>query len=260
MNGVNFYRTYQLDEIYEHVKEKSGDILAKYLDYPELYKFDDEKKSLTFKSERLIPTKYTNRPRVLLLFSNPHPHSVHQGMLLSPNTRGKENPFWETMRDAGWMNFKEEQKDPLQIANLCFNSEYQGPFDFVFYPYYSFPSNYPIEIKKIFGRDYFKKVIEPEARNEFMKTIQDTELEAVVAFNKDVFNLVSEKIVDKYINRLINGELVESRVRAVKNEITTFLTFPTGWRYHEEIKLIKSLHLKSIRKVIEDNLNSFINK
>jgi hypothetical protein len=49
----------------------------------------------------------------MLLFSNPHPHSVHQGMLLSPNTKGRENPFWETMRNAGWINFNKETKKPL---------------------------------------------------------------------------------------------------------------------------------------------------
>ncbi len=123
MNGVNFYRTYQLDEVFERAKEHSADILGKYLDYPGLYDFNDEMKTLTYKSERLIPNKYTGRPRVMLLFSNPHPLSVHQGMLLSPNTKGKENPFWETMRNAGWINFREETLNPLEIADLCFNVE-----------------------------------------------------------------------------------------------------------------------------------------
>jgi len=250
MRSVNFYRTYQLNDIYVRVKGQTQSILGKYLDYLDLYEFNEEKRALTFKSERLIPTYYTTRPRVLLLFSNPHPHSVHQGMLLSPNTRGKENPFWETMRNAGWINFKEEREDPLQIANLCFCAKYKGPFDFLFYPYYAFPSNYPNELKKLFGREYFNQVIEPEAREEFKKTIQDTEIKAVVAFNKDVFNLVSEKTVDKYINLLINGELVESRVKVVEEAIPTFLTFPTGWRYHKEIVQLRKKSLDLIKTAI----------
>jgi hypothetical protein len=250
MNSVNFYRTYQLDEIYEHVKEKSGDILAKNLIYPDLYQFNDEKMTLTFKSERLVPTKYTGRPRVMLLFSNPHPHSVHQGMLLSPNTRGKENPFWETMRNAGWIDFKEETEDPLEIANLCFNVAYEGPFDFVFYPYYTFPTNYPNEIRKIFGKEYFNKVIKPEAKEEFKNTVQETRVEAVLAFNKEVFNLVSETTVEKYINNLINGELVRSRLKVAENNIPTYLTFPTGWRYHKEIKQLRKKSLDLIKIAI----------
>jgi len=250
MSDVNFYRTYQLNKIYTQVKDKTESFLGKYLDYPDLYGFNDEMRTLTYKSERLTPTKYTNRPRVLLLFSNPHPHSVHQGMLLSPNTREKENPFWESMRIAELIGFIEEAEDPLEIANLCFNSEYQGPFDFIFYPYYTFPTNYPNEIKKIFGREYFNKIIEPEAREEFKKTIQDTEVEAVVAFNKDVFNLVSEKPVGKYIDNLINGELVRSRLKVVENNIPTFLTFPTGWRYHKEIEQLRKKSLDLIKSAI----------
>jgi len=167
MDSVNFYRTYLLLEGYPQVKKQLEKNLGKYLDYPDLYNFNNEEKALIFKSERLIPLNYSGRPKVMLLFSNPHPHSVHQGMLLSPNTRGRKNSFWETMRNAGWVKFKKETIDPLQMANLCFNTEYEGPFDFIFYPYYTFPTNYPNEIKMIFGRDFFNQVIEPEAEFEF---------------------------------------------------------------------------------------------
>ena len=252
MNSVNFYRTYQLDNIYEHVKEKTFEILGRYLDYPDLFQFNDVNKSLTFKSERLIPIKYTSRPCVMLLFSNPHPHSVHQGMLLSPNTRGRENPFWETMRKSGWINFREEKLSPLQIADHCFNVEYEGPFDFIFYPYYVFPTNYPNEIRKIFGKECFNRVIQPEAREQFEKVIQETKVEAVLAFNKCVFNLVSEKPVDKYIDRLIIGEVIESRIKNAEEKVPIFLTFPTGWRYHTEIKKLRKKSLDSIKFAILD--------
>jgi len=250
MNNVNFYRTYQLNEIYVQVEEQTENILGKYLDYPDLYQFNGDNKTLTFKSERLIPIKYTGRPHVMLLFSNPHPHSVHQGMLLSPNTRGNENPFWETMRNAGWIKFREEHQNPQQIADLCFNVEYEGPFDFVFYPYYDFPTNYPEEIKKIFGREFFNKLIEPEARDGFKRTIQETGVNAVVTFNKGIFNLVSEKSIEKYIDRLINGELIDSQLNVAEEEIPTFLTYPTGWRYHKEIRLLRKISLESIKSEI----------
>jgi len=252
MNSVNFYRTYQLDDIYELIRAHSATFLNKYLEYPDLFKFNDKEKNLTFKSERLIPAKYTNRQRVMLLFSNPHPHSVYQGMLLSPNTRGRENQFWETMRNAGWLNFQEDTENPLEIANLCFNSRYEGPFDFVFYPYYTFPTNYPSEIKKIFGKEYFNKVIEPEAKEEFKNTVQETRVEAVLAFNKGVFNLVSEKPVSKYIDHLINSGTIESWVKEVEENIPTFLTFHTGWRYHKEIKRLRKTSLDSIKDEISE--------
>ena len=250
MNSVNFYRSYHLDEKYEHIREQVFKILDKYLDYPDLYEFNEKDRTLTFKSERLIPTRYTNRPRVMLLFSNPHPHSVHQGMLLSPNTRGRENAFWETMRNAGWINFKEEAEDPLEIANLCFNVEYDGPFDLVFYPYYTFPTNYPNEIKKIFGKEYFNRVILKDAREEFEKVIREIKVDAVVTFNKAIFNIVSKKQIDKYIDRLINGELIEGRLKDVKEDVPIFLTYPTGWRYHKDMKILRKRSLESIKEKI----------
>ena len=81
----------------------------KYLGYPDLITFNDLDRSVTFSTERLIPTASTNRPRVMLLFSNPHPHSVHQGMFLSPNTKGRENLFWPVMGDAGWLPIAERE-------------------------------------------------------------------------------------------------------------------------------------------------------
>ncbi|MBN1184964.1 MAG: hypothetical protein JXB49_21950 [Bacteroidales bacterium] len=250
MKSVNFYRTYHLNEIYKHVKAQSYKIIGKYLDYPDLFRFNDEEKSLTFKSERLIPKQYTTRPRIMFLFSNPHPHSVHQGMLLSPNTRGKENPFWETMRNAGWINFREKMNNPQQAANLCFECDYEGPFDFIFYTYYAFPTNYPNKIKKIFGKVYFDKVIQPEAREDFERTILENNVEAVVVFNKDIFNLVSEKPVGKYIDRLINVEMIESQVKDLEEKKPTFLTFPTGWRYHKEIKQLRKKCMDLIKIAI----------
>ena len=250
MNTVNFYQKYNLNEVYGSVKRKSSEIIGKYLEYPDLYQFNDGDKTIIFKSERLIPSQYSGRSRVMLLFSNPHPYSVHQGMFLSPNTKGKENPFWETMRNAGWLNFSERPESASQKAQLCFNADYDGPFDFIFYTYYAFPTNYPKDIRKLFGNDYFNHVIEPEAKRGFRRINQETEVNAVVVFNKEIFNLVSEKPVDKYIETLVNGGLVESGLSGTEKQISIFLTFPTGWRYHREIPQLRTESLDSIKTAI----------
>lgn len=39
----------------------------------------------------------------MFLCSNPHPHSVKQGMFLSPNSKGQESLFWQVLRDSGWI-------------------------------------------------------------------------------------------------------------------------------------------------------------
>lgn len=66
------------------------------------------------------------------------------------------------------------------------------------------------------------------SKEESSNTLRKTKAEAVLAFNKCVFNLVSETPIDMYINTLFNGELIESKVKMAKKENLIFLTRPTG--------------------------------
>jgi hypothetical protein len=171
LSSINFQRTYLLGEAHENIKERAIQVLHKYLDYPGLIMFSDLDRSVTFSTERLIPTASTKRPRVMLLFSNPHPHSAHQGMFLSPNTKGLENLFWPVMEDADWLPIAEGNRSPKQLADICVQAKYRGPFELLFYCYYAFPTDLPEDIEKIFGRKYFSQFIEPEASEELRKTI-----------------------------------------------------------------------------------------
>jgi hypothetical protein len=243
-----------LSEAYESIKERANQILDKYLGYPDRYPdlitFNDLDRSVTFSTERLIPTASTGKPRVMLLFSNPHPHSVHQGMFLSKSTKGQENLFWPVMEDAGWITIPEKNRTPKQLADICLEVNYQGPFDLIFYCYYAFPTNYPEDISKIFGKEYFSQFIEPEAIDEFRKTIQETSVEAVVTFNKRIFNLVSKDQIEHYVERLMEGELIQSQIKGIDRYVPIFLTFPTGWRYHKQYRQFRKASLVTIRTAI----------
>jgi hypothetical protein len=196
-------------------------------------------------------------PRVMLLFSNPHPYSVHQGMFLSPNTKGQENLFWPVMADAGWLPIAEGNCNPKQLADICLNMEYQGPFELIFYCYYAFPTNYPEDISRIFGKDYFSQFIEPKSIDEFRKTIQEKSVVAVVTFNKDIFNHVSKDKdpIDTYIDRLIDGVLIQSQIKGIKRYVPIFLTFPTGWRYRKQYRQFRKANLDKIGTAICSGLN-----
>jgi len=250
MPGVNFQRTYELGDLYKKSKERAIQILGQFLKFSNLITFNDIDRSVTFTTERLIPDISTKRPRVMLLFSNPHPYSVYQGMFLSPTTKGKESLFWSAMRDAGWIIINEAKPDPKQLADICLNLQYQGPFELIFYCYYAFPTSYPEEIRKIFGKEYFRKDIEPEAMEEIHKTIQETNVKAIVTFNKGIFNLVSADPIGLYINRLMKGKIIQSKVTGIDREIPVFLTFPTGWRYHKDHQLHRRNSLSAIRTAI----------
>jgi len=254
VSSINFQRTYLLDEAYESIKERAFHMLEKYWEYPNLINFNDLERSVTFTTERLIPAASINRPRVMLLFSNPHPHSVHQCMFLSPNTRGRENLFWPVMEDAGWLPIAEENRNPKQLADICINGKYRGPFELVFYCYYAFPTADPKDISKIFRKEYFRRVIEPQAMDEFNKTIQDTSVDVVVTFNKGIFNLVSNDQVERYIERLKEGELIRSQIKGIDRFVPIFLTFPTGWRYHKKYREFRKASLDRIGTAIRSGL------
>jgi hypothetical protein len=171
-------------------------------------------------------------------------------MFLSQNTKGKESLFWPVMEDAGWLPITKENRNPKQLADICVEAKYQGPFELIFNCYYAFPTNFPEDIKNIFGREYFSQFIEPESKDEFRETIQDTYVDAVVTFNKGIFNLVSKDQIERYIERLVDGELIQSQIKDIDRNVPIFLTFPTGWRYRKQYKEFRKASLDTIKTAI----------
>ncbi|HJS19112.1 MAG TPA: hypothetical protein VJ785_10195, partial [Anaerolineales bacterium] len=97
---------------------------------------------------------------------------------------------------------------------------------------------------------YFNQFIEPEAGHEFRATIEETSVEAMLTFNKGIFNLVSKDRTERYIERLKEGKLIQSQVRDIDRTVPTFLTFPTGWRYHRRYRKFRKASLDGIRTAI----------
>jgi hypothetical protein len=225
-------------------------ILNKYLELPNLYIFNDSDRSITFLTERLIPKNFSGKPRVMLLFSNPHPFSVYQGMFLSPNTRRKRSLFWSIMNDASLIKISGEHPEPHQLADICFKLRYESPFDFLFYCYYSFPTDFPDDIERIFGTDYFRKVVEPETEREFIEILRENDVGKVITFNKGIFNLISKDTVEHYVGQLMQGKIIESKIRGIDRDIPVFLTYPTGWRYHKDYEQLRISNLTAIRAII----------
>lgn len=196
------------------------------------------------------PRTYSKHPTVL-------PFTPQNGEILNVLVNeGRENLFWSTMRDAGWLRIAEENPIPKQLADICLKANYQGPFEFIFYCYYAFPTNYPEDISRIFGKEYFQQKIEPEAMLEFRNTIQETPVKAVVTFNKGIFNLVSKDQIECYIERLKEGELIQSQIKDIG--IPIFLTFPTGWRFDTQYKKLRKDNLDTIKTAIcsRSNINA----
>lgn len=250
MSSIHFQTTYLLSHQYDVIKSRAPKILGDFLSDSNIYQFTDQDKTLTFTSERLIPEKRSGRQRVLLLFSNPHPHSIQQGMFLSPSVKGRQSFFWSGMQDAGWFRLPETRPCPERLAQIFLNIEYESQFEFLFFCYYSFPTRYPDDIVKLFGKKYFKEVIEPEAREGFERIIQEENPEVVVTFNKGVYNLVSAEPIGKYIDRLKAGEVIRSKIKDVDNDGPIFLTYPTGWRYDPNHQEYRRKNLEKVKDLV----------
>ncbi len=250
MSGINFQRSYHLGKEYENIKNRATKIVGKYFEDSNLISFDDVEKRVTFTSERLVPDNRSKRPLVMLLFSNPHPHSIKQGMFLSANINNRENLFWPTMRNAGWFSIPEEKRNPEDLLDMFLRVKYPGPFELYFYCYYAFPTRYPDHIPRIFGKRFFSQIIEPQANAEFRKTVQEIAVEAIVVFNKGIFNLVSEDKIESYLYRLNRGNLVQCHISGLQKEIAIFLTYPTGWRYRKEYMRLRKDSLVKIKAAI----------
>ena len=154
------------------------------------------------------------------------------------------------MQDAGWFKLPEVSAIPSRLAEIFLNLEYESPFELLFYCYYSFPTRYPDHLPKLFGKDFFIIVIEPEAKQAFSKIIQNEKPAALVTFNKLIFNLVSTEPVGKYIARLKQGKVIQNVLHGTEEEIPIFLTYPTGWRYDSDFREYRRKSLERIKDLV----------
>ena len=93
-------------------------------------------------------------------------------------------------------------------------------------------------------------MIAPEAASEFKQTLRETGVEAVVAFNKGIFNLVSQVRMERYVERLMAGDLIQSQISGFDRDIPIYLTLPTGWRYRRGYMQFRKASLDRIRTAI----------
>ncbi len=88
-----------LGTLYPEEKERRGfeERFARFLKSDPYNRkvYDLEHERLTFYSEQLIPGKKDNRSPLLLVFGNPAPRSVSEGMFFAYEGKEKEHRFWK---------------------------------------------------------------------------------------------------------------------------------------------------------------------
>jgi len=212
-----------------------------------MFEYDDALKEIRYKSEGpLIPEENGKEP-VLILLSNPHPHSVKQGMILSPNRVGKENPFWETMRFSGYFRQNGSTGAVAMIQN-----HYESPFRFFMAVLLPFPSEDPGDLIKLFGHFEYSKMLN-EGRESIRKLILDHGIQHIVCFSKLPYDAVSNRKSPKsYTTVLRNGDMIVSDCW-FSNDVNVYLTFPTGWRFIKNAREIKAESLRRVFGCIVNN-------
>ena len=101
--------------------------------------FNDVESSIHYITERICPRKIEKRIPVVLLFSNPHPNSLQEGIFLAGVSR-----FWKVMQESKIIKFKENIKNPTRLTmEQLLSLDYKSDFAFYFYCFFDFPSKFP---------------------------------------------------------------------------------------------------------------------
>ena len=172
-------------KISEGYNESKRAIQLKLNEWGKLFTFFDHNQTIRFQTEGpLIPENNGKEP-VLILLSNPHPHSIQQGMILSPNRAGHVNPFWETLGASGYF----KRTGPIN-AKVMIRNEYESPFRLFMAVLIPFPSELPTDLKEIFGLFLYDKMIKDGA-NSIKKVILDNNIRHVICFGKLQFEAMA---------------------------------------------------------------------
>jgi hypothetical protein len=62
------------------------------------------------------------------------------------------------------------------------------------------------------------------------------------------------------MKRLIKGDLIQSQIKGIESDIPIYLTYPTGFIYHERYKELRKTSLDKIRTAISSGSNVPENK
>lgn len=212
-----------------------------------VYKLRPREHSITFQSECLVPRKNRRRPRVLLLFSNPHPGSIQKGMFHSPDRRIAN--LWTDLCAVGLFSAEESVlRSPDSLRKHCLNVTYKGPFAFGFACYWVFPTSYPSQLKSLFGPTMEPPGLEdPNVR--LNRLLKKWKPRAIISFNGKVFEALTGQNTKGYTKRLPKSTL-EGRYPASDREYRVFQTYPTGWRYRKNATKLRRASLERIAKAI----------
>jgi len=170
------------------------------------------------------------KPRVMLLFSNPHPDSVCQGLFMSEK---RSRRFWGMLPCSSQLGINHDfcwnEHSIQETVSSLLNGAYEGPLLF-FECLYQIPSRSPKDLKKLFERrkDFDSYLHRPSL--ERIGTILDCyNIKTVLVFTGETF----ESITDKPGISQGSRKILRSAVQEAKGDKEVF------WKRMDENELRK---------------------
>ncbi|MDP8226861.1 MAG: hypothetical protein P9L89_04380 [Candidatus Celaenobacter polaris] len=216
--------------------------------------YSESVKKIRFLTEQLTLIFTSSHPKVMLLFSNPHPGSLLRGMFHSNQSTQSRN-FWKYLQKAGLFKVDTSTIDS-KLADKFITGNYESDFQFYFHCFYSFPSpSSPDKLKRYFGDEFVKNVMVPKAKDNIAKIIQENKIQSIICFNQDVFNILQNNIQCGNTTILDTGSLVSNSIKGLDNVVIYYI-YPTRWYNPNDPKYadIEQRAVSALKRIKEDIL------
>lgn len=172
---------------------------ATWSDKSKVYMLDDTSESLRYKTEQILPPTNTSRIPVMLLFSNPHPTSVSNGLFFSES---HSRCFWTRLFDCktifpkGFASYNSgiwKKPDEIRsLSEILTTGKYESKFILYFYCYWSLPTRDAAGLKSIFNNhDALWNKICKESQDEFKKILNEYKINNVIVFADAPFKQIA---------------------------------------------------------------------
>jgi len=171
-----------------------------------------------FFTERIHPNIASpKRPRVMLLFSNPYPDSISEGLFMSEK---RSRGFWEILRCINQLGIKHDfcwdNNDSIQkTVSLLLNGNYgnrRSPLLF-FDCFYQIPSRLPEDLRKLFKprSGDFDRYLRCRSLKRIGGIINMYGIKTVLVFEGDTFESITGKPgVSKYSREILRSSVKEA--------------------------------------------------
>lgn len=199
--------------------------------WPEFFASDEanadimwkEGDTFTYLSESLIPTTDNGKLPVILLFGNPAPHSIKQGMFFSYEGDGREHRIWRILRTVGILDFPETNTISQDMNKIrkrqLWGLDYQSPFKLAFLPYISLPSSSSqvpwtgvAGVQRLFGAHVLRQIeqMEQQRIKQIVRKFMPNE-GLILAFQKNAYDGLRPENSEAYSRAAtLESRLIES--------------------------------------------------